>query len=253
MILYFSATGNSKYAAVKIAEATGDKIYSLNDAMKRGVPEIDCEGGGQLGIVVPTFDWSVPWAVADYLRDVTLKNVPPYIFSVHTCGATSGVGANAMRRLLAEKNLELAASFSVKMPDTYVVMKAPETPDVQKRKLLDADATLDAIIRDAEERNHVTRMEGAVPETLQRIVSRLALPVQKNVRKFHTTDDCIGCGLCSRVCPQNIIEMKNRRPVWTENRCMSCFACMHRCPKHAIQRGRKTEGRSRYLNPNVKL
>ena len=33
MILYFSATGNCKYVATKIAESTGDEIVSMH---KRG-------------------------------------------------------------------------------------------------------------------------------------------------------------------------------------------------------------------------
>ena len=36
MILYFSGTGNSKYAADVIAELTGDEIVSLGDVIKNG-------------------------------------------------------------------------------------------------------------------------------------------------------------------------------------------------------------------------
>ena len=35
MILYFSGTGNSRYAAKKIAEVTGDMLISLNDIIKK--------------------------------------------------------------------------------------------------------------------------------------------------------------------------------------------------------------------------
>ena len=34
MIFYFSATGNSQYAAEKIAEATGDRLISIGQALR---------------------------------------------------------------------------------------------------------------------------------------------------------------------------------------------------------------------------
>ena len=36
MILYFSGTGNSKYAARRIADALGEPLLSLNDRIKSG-------------------------------------------------------------------------------------------------------------------------------------------------------------------------------------------------------------------------
>jgi hypothetical protein len=35
MIFYFSATGNNKYVASRIAEATGDSIISISECMKK--------------------------------------------------------------------------------------------------------------------------------------------------------------------------------------------------------------------------
>ena len=36
MILYFSGTGNSRYAAKKLAELTEDTVISINERMRRG-------------------------------------------------------------------------------------------------------------------------------------------------------------------------------------------------------------------------
>ena len=36
MILYFSGTGNSQYAARRIADALGEPLLSLNDRIKSG-------------------------------------------------------------------------------------------------------------------------------------------------------------------------------------------------------------------------
>ena len=57
MILYFSATGNSKYVAEKIADATGDNAVSIDEY----------EGSEKIsGIVCPTYSWGVPSVVREF-------------------------------------------------------------------------------------------------------------------------------------------------------------------------------------------
>ena len=53
MILYFSATGNSKYCAEFLASRTDDEIVSINDMMKHNVSSLDCKGAERLGIIAP--------------------------------------------------------------------------------------------------------------------------------------------------------------------------------------------------------
>ncbi|MGN1339585.1 MAG: flavodoxin domain-containing protein, partial [Oscillospiraceae bacterium] len=36
MVLYFSGTGNSRYAAEKIAQISGDELISINERIKSG-------------------------------------------------------------------------------------------------------------------------------------------------------------------------------------------------------------------------
>ncbi len=66
MVIYFSATGNSKYCAEKIAGVTNDRLFSLRDAMKYGQKEIDLGGDSQLVIVSPVYDMGMSWAVKEF-------------------------------------------------------------------------------------------------------------------------------------------------------------------------------------------
>ncbi|MBD3203838.1 4Fe-4S dicluster domain-containing protein [Candidatus Woesearchaeota archaeon] len=47
---------------------------------------------------------------------------------------------------------------------------------------------------------------------------------------------CNGCGICTQVCPHQIIKLKDKKTVIeNKNKCMECGACSRNCPKKAIE------------------
>ena len=50
-------------------------------------------------------------------------------------------------------------------------------------------------------------------------------------------DSCIGCGICTRVCPSGCITLVNnkaKRDATKNYECTVCLACIHACPNFAI-------------------
>jgi electron transfer flavoprotein alpha subunit/NAD-dependent dihydropyrimidine dehydrogenase PreA subunit len=47
-------------------------------------------------------------------------------------------------------------------------------------------------------------------------------------------DKCNGCGMCSRSCPYQALELENKKAKWLENRCTLCGACLESCKFEAL-------------------
>ena len=254
MILYFSATGNTKYCAEYIASRTNDTIISLNDLMKLGASSIKCEGAERLGICVPVYAWDFPWAVSDFLEGFTFEGLPDdcYVYGLFTCGSNGGRADETLREILSRKGITLGAAFTVSLPDNFVVMLKTESPDRRIKHFSEADITLKEFADDIAAKRQVQKLTRKPSRLFVWLMQKFFVSSMRKVKGFTVNDNCIGCGLCVKVCLMNIITLKDSRPVWTEDKCACCLACLHRCPKQAINRGKSAKN-GRYINPNVTM
>ncbi len=47
---------------------------------------------------------------------------------------------------------------------------------------------------------------------------------------------CVGCSLCTVVCPHGVLEMRNSKAVIVDlDGCMECGACVNNCPVNALK------------------
>ena len=71
---------------------------------------------------------------------------------------------------------------------------------------------------------------------------------------FTVTDACIGCGICTEVCPRDNYALTSTG-VKTEGACEFCFACIHNCPQKAIlfKQMKEVNPNARYRNEHVSL
>ncbi len=252
MIFYFSGTGNSEYAARKIAERTGDTAISIGECTRAGQFSFVLTEGERVGFVFPVYFYGLPTIVLDFIGRLELSGSASYTFSVCTSGGDPAGTNSMLRSALVRRGMRLDAAFELSMPDNYIILFDLLTPPDKAAQLLEAaDGSIEAIVAEIMAAKPISPKTGFG----RWVKTAASYPIYKNgrnTRKFYVLVDCNGCGLCEKLCPCSVIEMQSRRPVWKPGKCTQCLACLHRCPKRAIQYGKKTQTRGRYVNPNVK-
>ncbi|MBQ8944171.1 MAG: EFR1 family ferrodoxin [Clostridia bacterium] len=240
MVFYFSGTGNSHYAAAKIAAGTGDAAYDIVDVLNGKFPTTGKKD--VTGFVFPVYYSGLPEIFKRFASDAaTQLNLGVYVYSVITCGASIAAADKLLAKALGV-NIDFSAQLV--MPDNYVVMYNPSSKDEAVEILSGASKEIDKICQAVNAGKIVVR--NSVKASLVTAFMYPAYNVFRVTKPFFADENCIGCGKCESFCPDEAIRLKDGKPEWIKKKCQHCVACINSCPVDAIQFGKKTAQRGRY-------
>lgn len=249
MIIYFSGTGNSKYAATLLGNKLDEETKFLPMHKEITITSVL----QRLIFVFPIYSWGVPPIVLNYIDRLNsedcriLKDIP--IFMVCTCGDETALAPEMFEKKLNEKGLTLQGGWSVIMPNNYVLLPGfnVDSEKLESEKLDKVPSRITYIagkIKDNSKEMDYTR------GSLARLKTGLVYPLFKKwgifPSKWHWTPECVRCGKCVKVCPVNNVTFKGGHPTWGKA-CVSCLACFHICPVHAVEYGNMTKNKGQYF------
>ena len=115
MILYFSATGNCKYVAARLAAAFGQETVSIVDCIRDGAYAFT---DNTIGIVVPTYFWGLPSIVKEFLERANFHT--DYLYLISTYAFTIQANGNAFKwshvvAVLGSQNTCIVGSMALGM------------------------------------------------------------------------------------------------------------------------------------------
>lgn len=250
MIIYFSATGNSRHVANEIAKRTGDELMDIAKCCKDGIYDVDLKEGESLGVVVPTYFSLLPSVVDDYLAKLRIHSTQRdhYIFFVATCGSIIGETPFLANEHMKKKGFSFSAYYSVKMPDSWTPIFDLSDNEKIERKNKNADLEIYKISKMISEKKSGDFSHGKLPHFIIKPMRNIYNKA-RSTSHLKVSSSCIGCGLCERSCPESSIEIKDGKPFWIKDRCAMCLSCLHHCPEFAIQYGDKTKNHGQYVHP----
>lgn len=255
VIYCFTGTGNSLFLAKRIASSVGGEVRMMGAAVYGRTSKNEIPNDADvLGFVFPVYAWSYPETVGKFVDKMTFDKKPEYTFAVTDCGDSAANTLEKFGKLLSSKGVALDyANFAV-MPNNYLPLGDVDDEETERDKLGNAKKTA-AEIADAvnKRKKGINRQKKSSTDfLLSEIVNPAFRWYTRNlaVKLFRADDDCIGCGICEKVCPHSNITLKDGKPQWG-NECVSCMACIHWCPQKAIQLNGKTKNYGRFRNPEV--
>ncbi|MCR5400332.1 MAG: 4Fe-4S dicluster domain-containing protein [Treponema sp.] len=247
MVLYFSATGNTEFAAKELARLTDDTSLNLLEKIRAGdYSEIYSEK--PFIICAPIYVCEMPNFMTSFLKKVSLKGSREVYF-LFTSGGYSGIASGLAKGLCRKKGLIYRGSADIVMPRNYIASDAYPMQDAEttRQKIAEGKKRVEeaaAVIKEGGELKgrHLFLFEYLIILP----VTPFWIKFKLTARDFYVKDSCIGCGKCSRLCPLNNITMEDKKPVWGKA-CTHCMACISNCPKDSIEYGKITLGKERYL------
>ena len=233
LIFYFSATGNSLYVSRQIAGEEGT-LLSISQEIHNENPVYEAE---EIGFVCPVYCFIPPAIVQDFIARSTFK--ADYFFTVGTYGAHSTIFPEFVDNLAKENGFQMNYINTIQMVDTYLPY-------------------FDAAREMADPKNQL------IPEKIAAVLAassgrdRKRPTVTRSEKIVFSTDACVGCGVCTSVCPHGSWKVVDGHSV-AEGECENCLACVHNCPQKAISiiptppEPEEPNRNARYRNPNVSI
>ena len=247
MIFYFTATGNSLYAARMLDEET----VSIPQALRAGRTSYTAD---RIGIAAPIYGHELPAMVKEFIEKTELNT--DYLYVILTYGHRHANAVELAQRVLAQAGRNADYIRTLLMVDNFLPAFDMEE-EVRLEK--NVDGQLAVIRSEIDARRHfiepVTSEDWLAHAGYMMSVGGRDASVWAN---FRFTDQCIGCGICTKVCPAGCIHMEGQRAVRTGENCQACMACIHACPIRAIQMNpvcgfTEKNPQARYRNEHVTL
>ena len=243
-IFYNSATGNSLYVSKKIKNQFEDcELISMSKALKDNNINFSED---VIGFIYPIHCGGLPIVVNEFISKIKI-NGDAYIFTV---GVTGGGGAdNSFAQINKILSNKITNYCTIKYISNYTRMGMNPTEERAKETIKANEDKLSEFIESLKKRE-------VKPKDFKVGIMNLGYKMWKDYFKnkdknFNVNSNCIGCNMCEKVCPVDNIIMDNNKPKWS-GKCTDCMACINICPKEAINIGKSSIKKNRYLNPYIK-
>lgn len=250
MVFFFSGTGNSEWVAKELAKQLQLPTVRVHC---RAESHPDVAQSRYILFVFPVHSWGPALPMLDFIDRLQWQNYHGQpIYAVCTCGDDCGRTDKIVQRHL--KNFTLQATFSVTMPNSYLLLPGFDVDPiaVEQAKLQQAPQRVAQIVE-------AIRQQKAAPElyhagslaALKSCVYPLFRRYTKRKTAYYATEACTKCERCAKLCPTaNIQVSREEGPQWG-NHCVQCLACIHQCPMRAIEYGKITLKKGRYKHPSL--
>lgn len=231
IVFYFTGTGNCLYTARQLSDGNTE-LLSIPQMMKEERFDFEAD---EIGVVYPIYGHMPPRMVRQFIERAQLK--ADYKFAVLTYGNRKCNAVEIWDDISRRAGNPFDYIATLIMVDNWL-------PNFDMNEQIKIDKhipeNLQRINDDIASRKHqhepVTETER---EQHAMFLQRSGIDpevgfIKRSEASFVVADACIGCGICTEVCPRGNYKL-TAGGVSVHGDCEFCFACIQNCPQKAIR------------------
>ena len=199
----------------------------------------------------PVFGHEMPELVKEFLKASRFET--DYFYILLTYGNRHGGAAELAKEYVEGLGIHPAYIDVILMADNFL-----PGFDMEEQKRLDkkVEEQIRRIQADiAQKKSYIspaTENDRNVHKAFLSHIARMGSGAVHDL--YEITEECIGCGICAKVCPKKCFHLEGQRSVVSSDGCISCMACIHSCPMMAIRlKIPEKNPHARYRNENISL
>ena len=163
-----------------------------------------------IGIVCPVYGHEVPSMVREFMGRAVFHT--DYFYMILTYGNRHGGAAELAKQLCDECGIDVSYINVVLMVDNWL-----PSFDMEEQTKIDKKVgqQLEVIREDLQNRRRaISPVTQADREAHQQFLAGMSrMPADAWQHLIRMTDACVGCGICTKVCPSDSIRLEKGRPV----------------------------------------
>ena len=233
IIFYFTGTGNCLYVARQLAKVNDEntELLSIPQMMKQKRTDFEAD---EIGIVYPIYGHMPPYMVRQFIQRAHLK--ADYLFAILTFGARKCNAVEIWDGIARKAGYHFDYINTLMMVDNWL-----PNFDMNEQIKMDKHIPEHLAVITSDLASHKQWHQPVTEEERQMHAGFMAYTkldpevgfLKKAEKYFHITDSCIGCAVCTQVCPRGNYSLETGG-VQAQGDCEFCFACIQNCPQKAI-------------------
>lgn len=250
-IIYFSGTGNSKWAAEKSLEILrGKNIEAEIVNIEEGRDKVEelMDKSDKLIVTYPIYGSDMPRNLKKILLSINPRENKKAML-VCTQMVFSGDTNMYMRKVLKKNNIDVTVVGELMMSNNICSPLFPTKPlsgEELKGNLEENYSKLEGLIEKFANDEEVYKKTTFI-DKIGGVGQRIGFNGTANFhsRVFSTNERCTLCGYCQKVCPVGGVKVEGGKVKWNKN-CVLCARCYNSCPTQGINVLKASKNKEKY-------
>ncbi len=240
LYLYFSGTGNTKYATEKFAISYEENEYAIQSIENNGFDfQKGIKAADMILLAYPIYGSMIPEPMENFLKQYRESFQGKDIMTLCTQMMFSGDGGGLATYYLKGTNVNVLASMHINLPENIsdITLFKLKTVEESQKTFTKADAKILKYVE--------MLKKGKQPKTGRRFFSRALgyltqrLHYKAFYKKFQNLliinhDNCTKCLKCVNSCPSGNLELIDGK-IQTKGKCYICYRCVNICPSKTMK------------------